>query len=69
MVVLRHRLVLFLLLLSAAVGAGAQTIDDALMMGRRQLCTGFAYNHDSWDRYWEGRCQTGQRQRRHAHDA
>jgi len=40
--------------LSMAAGAGAQTIDDGLMMPRRQLCTGFVYAHDSWDRYWEG---------------
>ncbi len=32
----------------------AQTIDDTLMMPRKQLCTGFVYMHDSWDRYWEG---------------
>src|SRR5512139_4042319 len=35
-------------------GALALTIDDGLMMPRRQLCTGFVYSHDAWDRYWEG---------------
>ena len=38
----------------AATSLDAQTIDDHLMMPRRQLCTGFVYMHDSWDRYWEG---------------
>ena len=38
----------------AAAGARAQTIDDGLMMPRGQLCTGFTYAHDAWDRYWEG---------------
>jgi hypothetical protein len=45
-----------------AIGAAslpAQTIDDALMMPRRQLCTGFVYMHDSWDRYWEGPLERG----------
>ena len=37
-----------------ASAAGAQTIDDGLMMPRGQLCTGFVYAHDAWDRYWEG---------------
>jgi len=39
---------------AGAAGAVAQTIDDGLMMPRGQLCTGFVYAHDSWDRYWEG---------------
>lgn len=42
------------LLALGAASARAQTIDDGLMMPRRQLCTGFVYMHDSWDRYWEG---------------
>ena len=32
----------------------AQTVDDAVMMGKRQLCTGFVYQDDRWDQYWEG---------------
>lgn len=44
---------------AAAAGAGAQTIDDGLMMPRRQLCTGFVYAHDAWDRYWEGTLERG----------
>jgi hypothetical protein len=50
---LRRRFVLSLLVLASAP-AGAQTIDDALMMGRRRLCTGFGYAQDGWDQYWEG---------------
>jgi hypothetical protein len=51
-------------LLSALLTLGvaplhAQTIDDGLMMPRRQLCTGFAYMHDSWNEYWEGPLQRG----------
>lgn len=42
------------LLALAATSLEAQTIDDGLMMPRRQLCTGLIYVHDSWDRYWEG---------------
>ncbi len=38
---------------------GAQTIDDGLMMSSKQLCTGFLYVRDSWDRYWEGSLERG----------
>lgn len=31
-----------------------QTIDDGIMMGKRVLCAGYLYTHDSWDEYWEG---------------
>ena len=31
-----------------------QTIDDGIMMGRRQFCAGYMFTHDSWDEYWEG---------------
>lgn len=43
--------VLFALLCAAA---RAQTIDDGIMMGQRQLCAGYMYTHESWDEYWEG---------------
>ncbi len=42
------------LLLCAGVSASAQTIDDAVMMPARSLCTGVLFGHDSWDEYWEG---------------
>jgi hypothetical protein len=45
------------LLVLAAAGLHAQTIDDGLMMPRNVLCTGFGYAHDSWDEYWEGPLQ------------
>jgi hypothetical protein len=34
--------------------AGAQTIDDGIMLGRGELFAGSLYTHDSWDEYWEG---------------
>jgi hypothetical protein len=40
-------------------GAGAQTLEDAVMMPRSALCTGFLYSHDRWDRYWEGPLKRG----------
>ena len=40
-------------LFSVAVLHG-QTIDDGIMMGRRQICAGYMYTHDSWSEYWEG---------------
>lgn len=32
----------------------AQTLEDALLMPKQALCTGFLYQHDRWDEYWEG---------------
>jgi hypothetical protein len=37
----------------AAAPLGGQTIDDGIMMPKKNLCTGFVYTHDSWDQYWE----------------
>lgn len=37
-----------------AVPLHAQTVDDGLMMSRRELLTGNVYTHDTWDEYWEG---------------
>ena len=53
------RLLCALLLALGATTLDAQTIDDHLMMPRQQLCTGFVYMHDSWDRYWEGPLERG----------
>jgi hypothetical protein len=47
-------LALALPLLLAVAPLPAQTLDDSLTMPRGQLCTGFVYTHDGWDRYWEG---------------
>jgi hypothetical protein len=32
----------------------AQLPDDAIMLGKKQLCTGFTYMHSQWNDYWEG---------------
>jgi Putative MetA-pathway of phenol degradation len=32
----------------------AQTIDDGIMLGKRELLTGNFYSWDTWDQYWEG---------------
>jgi hypothetical protein len=48
-----------LLLASSAGSLPAQTIDDSLMMRRNDFCTGFIYQHDAWDRYWEGSLKRG----------
>jgi hypothetical protein len=31
-----------------------QTLEDGIMMGKRVVCAGYMYTHDSWDEYWEG---------------
>jgi hypothetical protein len=43
----------------AILAAGAaplqgQTIDDGVMLAKRELFVGGFYSHDSWDEYWEG---------------
>ena len=32
----------------------AQTTSDALMMDKNELCIAIIYQHDTWDKYWEG---------------
>lgn len=32
----------------------AQTDLDAIMMNKKQFCTGFQFTNSSWDHYWEG---------------
>lgn len=39
--------------------AGAQTIDDGIMLEKRGLLTGNLYSRDSWDEYWEGGLKRG----------
>jgi hypothetical protein len=36
------------------VQAFSQIPTDGLLMPAKSLCTGFMYQHDSWDHYWEG---------------
>ncbi|MEI9917990.1 MAG: hypothetical protein WDO14_04220 [Bacteroidota bacterium] len=48
------RTLLLLCVLSCALPALAQIPTDGLLMPAKTLCTGFMYQHDSWDNYWEG---------------
>jgi hypothetical protein len=34
--------------------AYAQTVDDGIMMNKKQWCNGVTYMHSSWNEYWEG---------------
>src|SRR5450755_3027129 len=34
--------------------AKAQTVDDAIMMSKKQWCNGITYMYSSWNKYWEG---------------
>ncbi len=48
----------FILLLGALIiqiEVQAQTPVDAIMMKKREFCVAAAYDHGSWDHYWEGR--------------
>jgi hypothetical protein len=47
------------LIASSCTRVFAQTIDDGVMMGKRELCTGFLYQNDRWDQYWEGPLKRG----------
>jgi len=42
------------LFLCLAAPLHAQTIDDGIMLGKRELLTGNFYSWDTWDQYWEG---------------
>jgi hypothetical protein len=48
------RTLLSLCVLLCALPALSQVPTDGLMMPTKSLCTGFMYQHDSWDHYWEG---------------
>ena len=37
-----------------AAPLAAQTLDDGVMLARRELLTGDSYTVDTWDQYWEG---------------
>ncbi|NTS41791.1 transporter [Flavisolibacter sp. BT320] len=49
-----YRLLLALALFFSTTGM-AQTDLDAILMNKSQFCSGFLYNHSSWDNYWEGK--------------
>lgn len=34
--------------------AKSQTVDDGIMMSKKQWCSGITYMHSSWNEYWEG---------------
>ncbi len=42
------------LLFALGPGLRAQTDEDAIMMGKNDLCIGGTYGHSSWKNYWEG---------------
>jgi len=48
--------VLASVVLAASLSASlhAQTIDDGIMMDKRNLFTGGLFTHEAWDEYWEG---------------
>ena len=43
-----------MLLVFGVSPAGAQMVDDGLMMPKGMVSVGVMYSHDSWDEYWEG---------------
>jgi len=44
----------YAVLVSLAVPLHGQTIDDGVMVAKRELLTGNQYMYDTWDEYWEG---------------
>ena len=48
------RTLLSLCVLLCVLPALSQIPTDGLMMPAKTICTGFIYQHDSWDHYWEG---------------
>ena len=56
---LTRALVPLVLLTLSASPLRSQTIEDGLMMPKKNFCTGFLYVHDSWDQYWEGTLKRG----------
>jgi len=38
----------------AFIGLNAQSLNDGVYMPKKNICGGFMYMHDSWDKYWEG---------------
>lgn len=48
------RYCVFLLSFFAGSQAWSQTDVDAIMMNKKQFCSGLMYQYSSWDEYWEG---------------
>lgn len=49
-----RRIVLVLMVCLSAGATQAQTDIDAIMMSKRNFCTGIMYGNSSWTNYWEG---------------
>lgn len=47
----------FCCLLLASLPLCAQTDIDGIMMTKNNFCVGLTYEHNSWDKYWEGTFQ------------
>ena len=48
------RIIIFVCLVFTAHLSIAQTEIDAIMMNKKQFCTGFMYSKSNWKNYWEG---------------
>jgi Putative MetA-pathway of phenol degradation len=48
-----NRLLLLLFLLASRV-VFSQTLDDGLMMPKKDFCAGILFTHSQWNNYWEG---------------
>lgn len=46
--------ILFLAILLYSINTFSQTEQDAIMMNKRQFCTGLLYSYSGWENYWEG---------------
>ncbi len=51
---MKHILLFGLLLLLSAGAVRAQMPNDALYMGRNQICVATIYGRSTWNQYWEG---------------
>lgn len=49
-----RKLLLLFLVLSGSFQLMAQIPTDGLLMPAKTLCTGFMFQNDQWDEYWEG---------------
>ena len=52
--IIRNKIFLFILLAFASINAQAQTDLDAIMMFKKNICSGLVFSHSSWTNYWEG---------------
>ena len=51
---IKKRAFIFIVSLFSITTLLAQTDQDAIMMNKNLLCTGFMYGTNSWNKYWEG---------------